>query len=119
MIPVRFLIGYYPDSRSALTIVLDILLCRDINYLWYLPMLFCVTVIFGFLRYKTQLLKKHSIVMLCIFAAVSAVSAQFTMLPFALNRTMEFLLWFYWEMCIRDRRIKRCGNGSVECARMN
>lgn len=109
MVPVRFLIDYYPGSRSALTIVLDILLCRDINYLWYLPMLFCVTVIFCFLRYKTQLLKKHSIVMLCVFAAVSAVSAQFSMLPFALNRTMEFLLWFYLGMILEQKRDRLTG----------
>ena len=104
LVPVRFLIGYYPGTKSGLTITLDILLCRDINYLWFLPMLFSATIVFCFLRCKTQLLEKHGIAILCVFVIISAVSAQFSMLPFALNRTMEFFLWFYLGMIFEQKR---------------
>lgn len=106
-IPVRIYVGYYGDEYSIFSIVFnDIFLGLDINYLWYVVMLFEVNVLmFLFLKYIKVNTTKKKIITLCVFLIISISQYLFGIIPFQIHRTLEFLFWFYLGYLFEENRI--------------
>lgn len=96
-IPVRFIIGYYGTEWDLGTILIqDVILGYDINYLWFLQMLFCVNVLAFAGQKKLQTKNKWiEIAVLAVLYVVSVISYKLGVLPFQLHRVCELFFWFY------------------------
>ncbi|MEJ8737276.1 acyltransferase [Erysipelotrichaceae bacterium HCN-30851] len=102
-IPLRLLFGYYGNNINLLNILFnDVFLGKDINYLWYLIMLFNVSIIMRILI-KSRLNRKKYIV-LFLTLLLSILQFSLPVLPFQLHRTMEFLFWFYLGSIFEENR---------------
>lgn len=110
-IPVRFIVGYYCADENILGVLLnDVFLGADINYLWYVIMLFEINVIMILLiQLQWFQTKAGKISLFAVFAMLSILRHAVGDLPIQLHRTMEFLLWFYMGMQIESirKRIKK------------
>lgn len=115
LVPVRYLIGYYQEEKLLGVLFRDIILAYDINYLWYLLMLFEVSSLFYLLFLKVPELKKRNVLLLFSLFCISFVSFAFPTLPFQLNRALEFAFWFYVGMILeRDRnKISNLNNKKI------
>lgn len=106
LIPVRLLTGYYEKQYNIFEIILsDVIISWDINYLWYLYMLFQVSLIFVlfydcFVTGST----KRKLFLFTILLIVSNVQYAIGVLPFQIHRAMEFLVWFYFGILFEQRR---------------
>lgn len=110
-IPIRFLIDYYNHFDITKVIVYDLILGRDINYLWFLVMLMEISVIFWFFRKKIhQTINKYmTYSFVFILLLLNIISFHCGKLPFQLHRTCEFLLWFYFGIIV-NKKIKNKKN---------
>ena len=104
LLPVRYLVGYYGGNINFGLIFHDYILTYDINYLWYVVMLFEVTTISVVTR-KVILSDNHKIQILvfCLLLMVSA--GQFFLLnndsiPFQIVWSIRYLFWFYLGILI-------------------
>lgn len=107
LLPVRYMAGYYASSSKSFfeIIIYDFLLAYDINYLWFLLMLFQVNVIMA-LSQKIILTDKklYQVIILSVLLFVSIAQFALGALPFAIHRTAEFLFWFYMGILFEKRR---------------
>ncbi|MCB7304624.1 acyltransferase [Bariatricus massiliensis] len=105
-IPIRFLVGYYSlDINFVKAIILDVIWGRDINYLWFLPMLFQVTILAAILK-KFKIFDKKGlcIIVLILTWGLWAIAPQLYDLPFQIGRSAEFLFWFLLGILFEKRR---------------
>ncbi len=110
-IPVRYIIGYYQeDSRGyIITYFQDVILGYDINYLWYLVMLFEVTsfvVLFSKFFLSNNLRIRFYVLFLCIILSTTRYILPFDRYIFQIDRSMEFLLWFYIGILLEENRYR-------------
>lgn len=85
----------------------DVILSKDINYLWYLVMLSEVTLIVILFR-KYFMSSKVKTIVLAICLILSTIRYVLPEMPFQINRTREFLLWFYIGILVQKNRDKLC-----------
>lgn len=103
LIPVRYFIGYYQNTDVLNTIGRDILMAYDVNYLWYLMMLFQVSVLF-YLIQKMRRFRHSAVVIGAVLFAVSVSSYALPTMLFQVNRVLEFSFWFFAGMLIEEKR---------------
>ncbi len=106
LIPIRLFVGYYGQDYNYFSIILkDVILGFDINYLWYVIMIFEVNIImfliFKYIKINTKLKK---ILFMILFLTLSVVQFSFGTLPFQIHRTLEFLIWFYLGYLFEENR---------------
>lgn len=104
LLPVRFITGYYSEGFSFKIIIHDYFLAYDVNYLWYLIMLFEVEIIF-YLIYKCK--KSYSLNEFWILILLFIVSISAFILPtfpLQINKVLEFGFWFYVGCLINDNK---------------
>lgn len=100
LVPVRYLIGYYGVDDNVIKVIFnDILLSKDCNYLWYLLVIFEIGVLM-LLFYKFVKIKKPITQFLVLFLLLilSAGSNLLQKLPFQMNRTCQYMFWYYLGM---------------------
>lgn len=111
-VPVRLVIGYNSVAELPKIIFKDVLIGKDINYLWYAVMLFEVDCIMFILRkLVTSENIKLNIILFGVFFVISLIPHFCDELPFQLHRTMEFLIWFFIGIKveqIREKINQRC-----------
>ncbi len=107
-LPVRLVVGYYGTNNSFSIIkefLCDLIIGRDINYLWYLIMLFEVSALFGVLRcFAWPRRQRTKIALLLGLFCLSVSQYSIGWLPFQLHRTCEFLFWFYLGVLFEENR---------------
>lgn len=114
LLPVRILVGYYGSSIDYVHIIFnDILLAKDINYLWYLLALFEISMVMSV--FSKIVLTTYCKVQIAIFLFLGSIStAQFVLpqCPFALNDFLRYLFWFYVGILFEKYRtiLKRISN---------
>lgn len=104
LIPQRYLTEYYQNRPIRVAILQDVLLAYDVNYLWYLLMLFEVSVIFFFV---TRIILNAPQSIRYIFFGlflVSFISFSLPLLPFQINKVLEFSFWFLVGIIIEKKR---------------
>ncbi|MHC1721884.1 MAG: acyltransferase family protein [Aminipila sp.] len=102
LFPFRLIIGYYGDEISIPNaFIVDILLGHDVNYLWYLPMLFSLSILFSVFRRWNI---KYIVIYAIILVGLWAISPQLYYLPFSLGRSVEFALWFWIGILFENHR---------------
>lgn len=107
-IPTRIVCGYYDTGIDIINIIYnDVILSKDINYLWYLVMLSEVTLIVILFR-KYFMSSKVKTIVLAICLILSTIRYVLPEMPFQINRTREFLLWFYIGILVQKNRDKLC-----------
>ena len=106
LVPQRYITGYYQGQSLGAVIGKDILLAYDVNYLWYLLMLFEVSVLFFFVAKRFLDNSKRELLIFFLLFGTSFASFALPQLPFQINKTAEFSFWFYIGMVIdRNRNI--------------
>lgn len=97
LLPIRILVGYYGQSIDYFNIIInDILLAKDVSYLWYLLALFEISMVMGV--FSRIVLTNNSKIQIALFLFLGGVSAiQFILpeYPFVINDFLRFLFWFY------------------------
>lgn len=107
-IPTRIVCGYYDTGIDIINIIYnDVILSKDINYLWYLLMLSEVTLIVILFR-KYFMSSKVKTIVLATCLILSTIRYVLPEMPFQINRTREFLLWFYIGILVQKNRDKLC-----------
>lgn len=108
LIPVRIFVGYYDHSFNLLHILFrDVFLSYDVNYLWFLPMLFSLDLIFCVIQRVEILDKKTSqLGLLLLLLGISAGQFKIGVLPFQLHKTLEYMFWFYLGILMERNRNK-------------
>lgn len=107
-IPTRIVCGYYDTGIDIINIIYnDVILSKDINYLWYLVMLSEVTLIVILFR-KYFMSSKVKTIVLATCLILSTIRYVLPEMPFQINRTREFLLWFYIGILVQKNRDKLC-----------
>lgn len=107
-IPTRIVCGYYDTGIDIINIIYnDVILSKDINYLWYLVMLSEVTLIVILFR-KYFMSSKVKTIVLATCLILSTIRYVLPEMPFQINRTQEFLLWFYIGILVQKNRDKLC-----------
>lgn len=107
-IPTRIVCGYYDTGIDIINIIYnDVILSEDINYLWYLVMLSEVTLIVILFR-KYFMSSKVKTIVLATCLILSTIRYVLPEMPFQINRTREFLLWFYIGILVQKNRDKLC-----------
>ena len=108
-IPVRVIIGAYDQCVSiwdffCQALIHDLILTKNINYLWFCVMLFEVNIIAYFI-YKMKVKRKVEIVLLLGLVVVAVLSNIVPLdLPFQIMETFSCLAWFYMGMLIEKYR---------------
>lgn len=104
LIPQRYLTGYYRNQPIRVAVLQDILLAYDVNYLWYLLMLFEVSVIFFFVtRIILNAPRSIRFIFFGLFL-VSFISFSLPLLPFQINKVLEFSFWFLVGIILEKKR---------------
>lgn len=104
LIPQRYLTEYYQNQPIRVAILQDVLLAYDVNYLWYLLMLFEVSVIFFFVTRIISNATRSINFVFCVFFLVSFISFSLPSLPFQINKVLEFSFWFLVGIIIEKKR---------------
>lgn len=109
-IPTRIVCGYYDTGINIINIICnDVILSKDINYLWYLVMLSEVTlIVILFRKYFMSSKVKTQLIVLVTCLILSTIRYVLPEMPFQINRTLEFLLWFYIGILVQKNRDKLC-----------
>jgi fucose 4-O-acetylase-like acetyltransferase len=104
--PARLLIGYYSGISDLLSnFVKDVVMAMDINYLWYVMMLFEVGVVMASIyTYIWPKTVKGHFLLFCILWFISMIQNLMPELPFQLNRFMKYIFWFYMGMLFEKYR---------------
>lgn len=107
-VPTRIVCVYYDTGINIINIIYnDVILSKDINYLWYLVMLSEVTLIVILFR-KYFMSSKVKTIVLATCLILSTIRYVLPEMPFQINRTREFLLWFYIGILVQKNRDKLC-----------
>lgn len=108
LIPVRILVGYYGQNWNLSHILFrDVLLSYDVNYLWFLLMLFSLDVIFAAFH-RNKFLDNRAVQGLTLVFLLGISAAQFKLgtLPLQLHKILENMFWFYLGILIERNRNK-------------
>lgn len=104
LLPVRLLTGYYCEGFNYKIIIHDYLFAYDINYLWYLIMLFELEIIFYLIyRYRKKYCLKNFWLLIILFI-ISILSFIIPTFPMQINKVLEFGFWFYVGGLINDNK---------------
>lgn len=108
LFPVRMLTGYY-DIKYKFNILYiffhDYILAYDVNYLWYLLMLFEISIVFYLFYYEiaNKIRIKRCFILSFLFM-LSFLSFLLPILPLQINKFFEFAFWFYIGFLINENR---------------
>lgn len=106
LIPIRYAIGYYNSNNNIGQIVLfDIFFSLDVNFLWYLIMIFAVGFIMhAIYQYIWPKKKTIKILILVLFLIISIISNLMTKPYFQINMILKYLFWYYLGMLFEEHR---------------
>ena len=110
LVPVRYVVGYYmPGDRSIFKVIFyDVIYSFDVNYLWYLVMLAEISLIYSIVLKVINveiMINRILIIVGALFISIFQYGLN-NVLPFQLNRTMEFMFWFYVGILFEINRVK-------------
>ena len=104
-IPIRYLTGYYTDESVMGVILNDLILGKDINYLWFLMMTWEIGIIFYFIKkVETKSNRPFKVLLLLFLLIISFVGRRYTDLPFQISKTLSHLVWFYLGILFERNR---------------
>lgn len=121
VLPIRMFLGYYDQPITWKNIFFDYILTLDVNYLWYVLVLYEINgIVFLFRKgLLTRDIRKQAFILLCaLFCSVLQFLVGKT-LPFQFDRAIRFSFWFYLGILLeynRDSFKKRASTKNIVLA---